>query len=166
MLLNSRRAPRFACAVLFLAIGLLGWVARATLAQTPSKGPETPHPETMRLTAPPLPQDLNVPKVDPVRAAGAQSIAEPPSEPVIIQAAGDESEDPEKAAAVFVEQNLKLAESHLVTLRAEEARLRAAAEGRSRNQALGNVDRCPQAEPGNRLGSHPGAARALEANRP
>jgi hypothetical protein len=70
-----------------------------------------------------LPGDVAVAaKTDP-----AQGPAVVPTQgPTILQRSTDErSEDPEKAALSFVEQNQKMAESQLVMLRAEEARLRA-----------------------------------------
>ena len=177
----STRAPKLACAAVFAALCLIGWVAKVALAQELAKESAPPPLPEPRAAASSLPQGFDVPKVDTAKAPvppddrlspgpALLGIAPPPTvfsgEAAVEPTAGptlrgpddrgplaNESEDPEKAVMRFVEQNQKMAESQLKNLKAEEAKLRAPpAEGRGRDQAMGIVARCTQAEPGKRRG--------------
>lgn len=153
----ANRAPMLVFAAIFLALGLIGWVARATLAQ---EGKQEPAPAPLPAATPAEPpatlKDARVATseatrpapsseaVDPAPQTHAADIALPgpdrglssrvPSEipPAPAQAlapSGDvgvesTTDDPEKSALAYVEQNQKMAESQLKNLRAEEARLR------------------------------------------
>jgi hypothetical protein len=144
----STKAHRLACTAAVAAICLIGWVGKATLAQDPAKDSAPLPPSEASTAALSLPQELDVPKVEAAKPAAAgvpgssplipgvdvpplsaEAAIAPanvvvPGSAVALSPASD-SEDPEKAAVAFVEQNQKLAESQLKSLKAEETKLRA-----------------------------------------
>jgi hypothetical protein len=139
MLSISIRAPKLAFVVAFVSLCLIGWVAKATLAQDPAKPappapPLTPdiilkveasNPSVSPDQSPPPIQE-QIPGSDVASKTPAPQPAADNIEPAVpAPSAPNPEEDPEKAAQAFVEQNQKLAESQLKHLKDEEARLRA-----------------------------------------
>jgi hypothetical protein len=118
-----RIRPELAIAVVVAGLTLIGWVARTTLAQnSPQKPAETlPSP-------PPVAGDvkavLSVPGsiLPPAPVVSARSPFELDPSSGLPPAA--ESDDPEKNVQAFVEQNRKVAETQLKSLRDEAEKLR------------------------------------------
>ena len=151
----SRIGPKLALCVVVAALALVGWAARHSAAQnlaqdvpppaaqvpgTTVKGeePKAAEPQTKPVTnselASPLPAPgpddrLAVPRLtaepDPSPFNGALGIKAPAPVPVAPGDATPEAEDPEKVATAFLEQNQKLAEAHLKTLKEEADKLKA-----------------------------------------
>jgi hypothetical protein len=151
----SKRAPKLACVAAFVALCVIGWVAEATLAQDPAERPGSlPSPDATAPVHSTV-QDLPSPGSEPAKPLIGSASPVPPSEPpvglpsektaetpptsrldiapgvnpaqgsTIEPSLRTDSDDPEKAALAFVEQNQKLAESQLKNLKDEEAKLRA-----------------------------------------
>jgi hypothetical protein len=149
---NSKRSPKLACVAAFVAVCVIGWVAEATLAQDPANKPGWfPSPDLIAQAPAPV-QGSPAPGPEPTLIGSASPV--PPSEPPVGLRAHEiaetpptsrldvasgansaqgsttepslstESDDPEKAALAFVEQNQKLAESQLKNLKDEEGKLR------------------------------------------
>jgi len=142
-----------AWAVIVTALGLVGWVAKTTLAQGPGQRIPANAPAAEPVTAPSLPADLNVPTVKAAVQATPDLSPDFESKPAALaspiepnqvsprssleeisatnggsagsKSAASATTDPEKAALVFVAENQKLAESQLKNLKDEEAKLQA-----------------------------------------
>ena len=113
----SMRAPKLTCVAVVAALCLIGWVAVASSAQD---SPPKPAASTLADIPAPAPSAiLDVPHFGPVRTTAPDPVS------AIDHGPATETDDPEKAAMVFVEQNEKMAESQLQNLRAEQAKLRA-----------------------------------------
>jgi hypothetical protein len=93
---DTSRMPTLAWAGIVMVLVVVGWVAKATVAQD-------------RRQKPPISVDAAAIEADLDIGASASSI----------------STDPEKAALVFVAENQKLAESQLGNLKDEESKLKA-----------------------------------------
>jgi hypothetical protein len=151
----SRIGPKLALCGGVAALILVGWAARYSAAQnlahevpppagqvpgTTVKG-EGPNaavprakPETNSELASPLPAPgpddrLAVPHLtaepEPSPFNGTLGIKAPPPVPVAPGDATPDADDPEKVATAFLEQNQKLAEAHLKTLKEEAEKLKA-----------------------------------------
>lgn len=117
-----------AIAVVIAGVALIGWVARSTRAQgrvpTEPSQPATPG-ELSPVSPPPPSSEPPVPFAD----EGPQPLAgKPPAAPRIDtpdpSLSGPESDDPEKKARAFVEQNRRVAQDELKKLKDEAERLR------------------------------------------
>ena len=146
----SIRASKLACGAAFAAFCLIGWVAKATLAQDPPVRPAPPQLlGGLPATAPAQAQDLS-PNAEATKPSATRDHSPAPfqeqipgshatSEPLAAQPAAaviessvtspphipNAEEDPEKAALAFVAQNQKQAEFQLKNLKDEEANLKA-----------------------------------------
>jgi hypothetical protein len=139
-----RIIPPVTLAVVLGCLGLIGWVARSTRAQDT---PEKPGPATSTVAAPePSPQPkpgpatstVAVPEPSPQPGLPPGSDLPPPGpapapvvvrtpcavEPGIASPGAAETDDPEKNAQAFIDQNRKVAEAQLKSLKEEAEKLR------------------------------------------
>jgi hypothetical protein len=123
------------------AVFLIAWAGKSTVAQAPANSSDLPVP-TLRAAVSSSPRDLPppveqsaTPTATPGTSVPVPILDDPPSTkspapsaeeapPLTSAAPADATDDPEKAAIAFVEQNEKHAENQLKALREEEAKLR------------------------------------------
>ncbi len=119
---------RLALAAFVAGVALIGWVARSTRAQDgPRNQPTLPAPpEELKPLPPSAPLEL-LPAASPDATPSAPLLAPgslPSSDPTAPIPAGPATDDPEKNARAFVEQNRKVAQDELKKLKDEAERLR------------------------------------------
>ena len=119
-----RMTPKLALALVIAGLTLAGWVVRGTWAQNTPQAPgpaPTPAPPAAE-AAPLLPPGSDSQTAVPAPVVTSGSTLE--LAPVAGNPSPGETDDPEKNVRAFVEQNRKVAESRLKSLKDEAEKLR------------------------------------------